>query len=123
MSTRQLCLEQLRAVREVGNGADAAYVARSRIGRLVVSCMRLVSEQLGNSSPQMPGEICVSPDASKFVQQIAKQSNLVFRLAKSLCQPSEPLDRRWRDDWKEMQSHLTELETALLSSMEFHGES
>lgn len=96
MTKIERCLKQVGKIRDVASGQASPYVARSRIGRLVVSLSELTAD---NKRTEFEGAAAV---ATK-IQSISK----------SICQPSEPLDTRWRLGWSELLHHLDGLEGLL----------
>lgn len=89
-------LRQIRKIREVAAGEALPYVGRSRIGRLVFVLNELVADD--------------QTDA------IAKVGRRIQDVAKTVCQPSEPLDTRWRRGWSDLLLELDRLESLLASS-------
>lgn len=86
-------LLQIRRIREVVAGEALPYVGRSRIGRLVFVLNKLAADGRYD-------EITV---VGKRIQNVAK----------TICQPSEPLDSRWQHGWSELLSELDHLESLL----------
>lgn len=113
MNRIEQCLSQIRKIRAVGSGHDAAYVARSRIGRLILSLGRLVAEYTGGESLDRPTAIIAGPNIPAGMARIVSASNRVLVISKSITQPSEPLDERWRAGWRELQHELLLLEKQL----------
>jgi hypothetical protein len=97
----------------VAQGVDAAYVARSRIGRLTLVLARIVAKRAGMSIPDRPGSIVVSDDVSQTVRELANICNNLLETSRVLCQPSEPLDNRWRNGWSTLLNQLDVLEITL----------
>ena len=52
------CLQEVAKIRDVAQGVDAAYVARSRIGRLTLALAQIVAKKARMSVPDRPGPIC-----------------------------------------------------------------
>ncbi|MCU7838966.1 MAG: hypothetical protein KZQ94_06275 [Candidatus Thiodiazotropha sp. (ex Troendleina suluensis)] len=63
--------------------------------------------------PNRPGPIAVSIDTPEIARQLADSCNKLLDTSKSLCQPSEPLDNRWRSGWSTLLKQLDELEMTL----------
>jgi hypothetical protein len=91
-----VCLRQIAKIREVALGEALPYVGRSRIGRLVYGLGGLAQ----GASHGLDNEVVF---ISRRIQDIAK----------TICQPSEPLDVRWRNGWKDLLSELDRLELLL----------
>lgn len=113
MSSIDLCIRQIAAIRRVAVGEEPAYVARSRIGRLAVSTVSLVAKEAGMDAPHLPGPIRLPGTASGPVVSLASSCNRLLELARHLSQPSEPLDARWKKGWMELLDELQTLEELL----------
>lgn len=99
MKEIDICLRQVQKIRQVAAGEALPYVARSRIGRLIAG-LNAITGQLEEHR------------AKRFEYH----SNQVQSISKTICQPSEPLDNRWRAGWSELLRELDELESALTST-------
>jgi hypothetical protein len=115
MSSIEQCIRQLDAVREAAVDPRAAYVIRSRLERLLLSCARLTSDLRGSAKPDMPRHIGVSAADSSDVRKIAAVCNALHDLTGSICRPSESLDVRWDEGWARISAALDELESVLHS--------
>ena len=71
MPTNKRILEQVQKIRSVAAGDEAAYVARSRLGRLMLSCLRLVSAEVGLEEPKLPRTVKVPENTSPQISAIA----------------------------------------------------
>lgn len=107
------CLQEIAKIRDVAHGVDAAYVARSRIGRLTLALARIVAKKAGMSIPDRPGSIVVQDEVPQAVRELANICNSLLETSRVLCQPSEPLDNRWRDGWSNLLDQLDVLEILL----------
>jgi hypothetical protein len=94
MPSIEQCLEQVTAVREAAVDPKAAYVIRSRLERLLLSCAG-VSQTSG-------------------IEGISTACDKLHELSASVCRPSESLDVRWDEGWSQMRPALDELEALLL---------
>lgn len=99
MKELAICLRQIQKIRQVASGDALPYVARSRIGRLITG--------LGTMTAQVD-------DHSG--RELVHHSKQVQSIAKTICQPSEPLDSRWRAGWSELLTELDQLELALMAA-------
>jgi len=106
-------LQEIAKIRDVAQGIDAAYVARSRIGRLTLALARIVAKQSGMSIPDRPGPIVISDDVPQTARELANICNNLLETSRVLCQPSEPLDKRWREGWSTLLEQLEVLEMRL----------
>lgn len=107
------CLRQIAKVRSVAREEEVAYVARSRLGRLVLAVARLVGRISGGPIPDRPRRLTVPKDASAEVRTLVKLCNQLNDTAKTLVQPSEPLDERWKAGWSELMAELDKIEQHL----------
>lgn len=114
MATVNRCLAEIQAVRDVACGAEAAYVARSRVARLGLSVARLVSDLMGRKPPERLGRLPDSTDADGLIPEAIKLCNAVQDISEFIKQPSEPLDERWATMWDALEEHLDSLETVVL---------
>ena len=112
MSSIELCINQLEAVRDAAADPRAAYVIRSRLERLLLSCARLVAELNTTAMPDMPQRI-VDTSSGPRTHELAEACNALHDLARSICRPSESLDVRWDEGWRRISAALDRLETLL----------
>jgi len=120
MSTINDCLKQVDQVKKASTSTEAAYLARTRLKRTVLSCSRMVSRRYGFAQPDLPCSLSVPADASPGIHRIADCCNRLVESAGVLCQPSEPLDSRWKTGWDCIRKDLGELE-GLLACEESDG--
>jgi hypothetical protein len=113
MGTIEDCRRQVDQVRRASVSTEAAYLARTRLKRTVLSCSRLISRRCGLPQPTLPGFLSVPSDSSHRVHKIADCCNRLVESAGVLCQPSEPLDSRWRIGWDGIRKDLDELDNLL----------
>jgi hypothetical protein len=111
MTLIEQCLDQVGAVRQAAADPKAAYVIRSRLERLMLSCARLTSSSRV-ASPDIPG--ITKAQASSDVEDIAAACDKLFELSASICRPSESLDVRWDEGWSRISPALAELERLLI---------
>lgn len=107
------CLRQIAKVRSVAREEEVAYVARSRLGRLVLAVARLVGRISGGPILDRPHRLMVPKDASDEVRTLVKLCNRLNDTTKTLVQPSEPLDKRWQAGWSELMADLDIIEQHL----------
>ena len=112
------CLRHIAKVKRVARGEDAAYVARSRLGRLALSVAAIVAGTVGLPAPDRPGVLSVPDDANGDVRSLVTLCNRLSDTAKTLVQPSEPLDERWKDGWAALLRDLDLLEQRLRNARE-----
>ena len=107
------CLREIDEVKEVAEGEAIPYAARSRIARLTLDTTRLVCSALGLPRPDRPLALSRPVDASSELVRVVDVCNRLNRLSKSVAQPSEPLEQRWRTMWAALLAELDELAAAL----------
>lgn len=115
MTTRDDCFKSIAAIREAIKDPDLAYVARTRLRRSMLSCARLVAISCGCSEPELPGPFYPPSDASGALKAVASACNKIYNSSSNLCQPSEPLESRWRNAWSALETDLQSLESMLRS--------
>ena len=111
------CIRHIHKVLEVADGAEVAYVARSRISRLTLTLIQMVAKECSLKMPDRPSPIYLPQNASELSKELAHICNRLFDASRTLCQPSEPLDERWRSGWSMLLSDLNELEMKLNSQL------
>jgi len=109
------CLKQIEKVKRVAEGEDVAYVARSRLGRLTLSLTTLVCRNLGVPILDRPNQLSVRGSASEDTWEFIRACNRLNQIAKTIAQPSEPLDERWRSGWSSLLCELDWLKLQLQS--------
>jgi hypothetical protein len=109
------CISNIVAVREAIQNPDMAYVARTRLKRSILSCARLVAKCCECSEPELPGPFHPPENASRDLKEIVHICNRIYNSSSNLCQPSEPLEARWRDAWRILEIDLNNLESMLMS--------
>lgn len=107
------CLREIDKVKGVVEGEAIAYAARSRITRLTLNTTRLICSALGMPAPDRPLVLSRPANASSELMRIVDVCNRLNGLSKSVAQPSEPLEQRWRTMWTELLRELDELAGAL----------
>lgn len=113
MPAVDVCLRQLGEVRQVATGAEVAYVARSRVARLILNVTRLAAVQARVPLPDRPLRIDPPGDDSPSHRGLVACCNRILDTAKTITQPSEPLDERWRSGWAALLTELDDLESRL----------
>jgi len=114
MTSIEHCLEQVAAVRESASDPKAAYVIRSRLERLLLTCARVTAERSGLTKPDVPGPVATS-NTPADVQRLAAACDTLYDLSSSICRPSESFDTRWDEGWSRISAALDKLERLLES--------
>ena len=108
MATVVTCLKDIDRVREVASGVEQAYVARSRLARLILRVTNLARVAIGASTDGV-----VNGDISDGVARILETCERLDACRRSATHASEPLDERWRSMWQEILLHLDTLQMLL----------
>ena len=94
-----ICQRQVQKIRQVASGGVLPYVGRSRIGRLVTGLNAIIDQV-----------------EDHHAEGLVHQTERLQSIAKTICQPSEPLDSRWREGWSELLTELDKLESVLAAA-------
>ena len=113
MNNIKRCLNEIEKVKKVAAGEDAAYVARSRLGRLILNVTNIIACKNGMPLYERPGRVEVPRKSTFGIRKLAKACNNLNDTAKTITQPSEPLDDRWKTGWCMLLNELHELEKCL----------
>ena len=95
----------LDAVRRAGCVPEEAYMARTRLRRMLVALDR----GRNTGDVQAMGPLRTAPP------EITELADALARQAVTLCQPSEALDVRWRRDWSSVLEGVDQLDHWLLT--------
>src|SRR5580698_10469415 len=106
MLTREDCRKDLALVIEAAESPEAAYLARIRLKRLILNCSRTIAQESGIAEPILPGPFEAPSASSPVVREIAAVCSRLSESAEILCQPSEPLNDRWRQGWGDVHHEL-----------------
>ena len=109
MSTKANCIRAINETKSAITDINAAYVARTRLRRLILNCGRMIARENHLVEPILPDRLEVPANASDHVRMVALCCNRLLEQANILCQPSEPLDDRWKANWKSVLSGLEQL--------------
>ena len=107
MNATDRCLEQIEDIRAAARDPRAAYLIRSRLQRLVLSCERLEARRRGAQPPLFPGY------GNGLDDPLPRLSREIRETAAKLCQPSESFDVRWERGWAALAPLLDALQTEL----------
>jgi hypothetical protein len=91
-------LKLLTAIREASDDPQKAYLVRSRLRRALIALNRGF---YGDG-----GALTWPVDVQDSIRRIEQR-------AINLCQPSEALDVRWKQEWSALQDELERLEARL----------
>jgi hypothetical protein len=113
MVSKQTCSSLIVNVKDSFSNPEDAYLARTRLKRLILACIRMIAGQYGLKEPDLPGLLTPPPDASLNSQEMADICNRLMGMTHTLCQRSEPLDCRWKSGWEKVLQELDRMETLL----------
>lgn len=98
---------------------ESAYASRARLKRSVLSVGQLVAAREGVPDPIMPEDIAYMRLQDPVSTEILKICVSLLSKARSLCQPSEALDSRWRSGWSAVCDDLELLERSLKANQDW----
>ncbi|MDA2930654.1 hypothetical protein MYX84_12035 [Acidobacteria bacterium AH-259-O06] len=113
MDSLMRCLKDIEKIRRVVSGADVAYVARSRISRLILNVSRMAAQRVGAPVPQRLAVRDLPAEGDSSSETVHDACMRLLDVSKSITQPSEPLDDRWRHGWAALMKELDNLERQL----------
>jgi hypothetical protein len=113
MQPVELCRSRIASVRAAAADPESAYLLRTRLKRVILSCQMLVAEEIGDAAPRRPAYVEIPAAASPAHRAVAEATNRLFDAAVHLCQPSEALDLRWKTGWSRLQADLEHLDSCL----------
>lgn len=99
MPTKEDCLRGIDDARRAIVGIEAAYVARTRLKRLILACARMIAHRYRLPEPILPERLQMPDDSEEHLRRISDCCNRLLEETRILSQPSEPLDDRWRNHW------------------------
>jgi hypothetical protein len=112
----QRCLDRIAEVRQAAYDLNSAYLLRTRTHRMLLSIQRLVAAEYGEEILRP----CVlsSTSSDPAMQQLAAQTNELLDSTRHLSQRSAAFDRRWQEEWDDVESMLMRLEATLRSMLQ-----
>lgn len=113
MPTTKDCIGLVSLARLSAGDEASAYVLRARVKRSAMVIGSCLAERFGIPSPVLPSDLADLHVRDPLAESVLNSCNEMLVRTRSLCQPSESLDDRWRLGWSEMVRHLHELETKL----------
>ena len=107
------CLDQLSLVEESVRSSESAYLFRTRLSRLTLSCARMIARYHGLEEPVLPGRFEPGPTVLWSHRRVVACASRLFAIGERLGQRSEPLDERWMGCRDELLACLGELRALL----------
>lgn len=108
MATIATCLKDIDRVREVAAGVEQAYVARSRLARMILRVTNVARGALRRSTDAGSNGV-IDEEVARILQTCER----LDACRRSATHASEPLDERWRTMWQEILLHLDRLQALL----------
>ena len=108
----QQCLDRIAQVRVAANDLNSAYLLRTRTHRMLLSVQRLVAAEYSADILRpvvLDSDKCVDP----ALRHVAELTNDLLHGSRHLSQRSVAFDRRWQQEWHEVEAALTQLEDGL----------
>ncbi len=115
MPTLHSCLRLIESAKASAMEPESAYVLRTRLKRSLLGASQLAARRAGVAGPVMPEDIERIDLGSPECSEVLRVCVSLLAKTRSLCQPSEALDSRWRSGWSDVCRDLELLEHALLS--------
>lgn len=117
MPTRTDCLDLIDLARKSSDDPESAYVLRARLNRSILSVGQWLADELGLPGPTLPEDLWSLTATDQAAASLLTTCTTVLGRMRSLCQPSEALDERWRRGWESVTRDLDQLrgEVALFS--------
>lgn len=115
MPTRTDCLELIGQTRSASSDPDSAYILRARLKRSILAVGQYVASVLNLPMPTLPEDVLDLEASDPAAAALLRRCTTVLGQARTLCQPSESLDDRWRTGWKTLELELIRLESDIRS--------
>lgn len=112
----QQCLEQINRVREAAQDMNSAYLLRARTHRMLLSIQRVVAAEYG-SEVLRPTGLDSSKNSDPALKHAAELTNELLAISRHLSQRSAAFDRRWQQEWNDVESVLIRLEICLRGAL------
>jgi hypothetical protein len=111
MITREQCIRELDAAAAAADDPQNAYQVRTRVKRALLSTVRRVARLHGFKEPALPGvfEFSQEQEALDSAREVLDLCNQLHIRVGRLCQPSESLDTRWTEGWREVVADMGRL--------------
>jgi hypothetical protein len=115
MPTLRNCLRLIGSAKASAREPESAYVLRTRLKRSLLGASQLAATCAGVAGPLMPEDIDRMSLRDPASSEVLRVCVSLLSKTRSLCQPSEALDARWRSGWAAVHQDLDLLERTLLS--------
>ena len=118
MPTLHDCLRLIASTKASVKDPELAYASRARLKRSVLRVCQLAAVRAGVLGPMMPEDITRMRLQDPVLAEILQICTSLLSKARSLCQPSEALDSRWRSGWSAVCDDLELLELSLKANQD-----
>src|SRR5688572_2920236 len=96
MPTQTECLRLTAIAKASAADPETAYVLRTRLKRVIMAAAELACAHVGVQEPVMPEDIHQIRIAEPKWADIVRLCSALLLKTRTLCQPSEALDSRWK---------------------------
>ena len=113
--TLRNCLRLIDSAKASARDPESAYVLRTRLKRSILAVSQLAATRVGIAGPLMPEDIAHINLKDPASSEVLRICIALLIKTRTLCQPSEALESRWRSGWVSVCQDLDLLERTLLS--------
>lgn len=114
MPNKKDCMELIAQTLSSASDPESAYVVRARLHRSLLMVGRWIADDFGCPLPVLSDDLLCLAIKDAEASKIMHLCNNVLAQSRSLCQPSESLEHRWRNGWSQVVKDLASLEVALI---------
>ena len=112
MHRAQQCLDRITQVREAAHDLNSAYLLRTRTHRMLLSVQGMVAAEYG-AEILRPAVLESSRSVDPVLRHVAELTNELLHSSRHLSQRSAAFDRRWQQEWHDVEYALVQLERCL----------
>ncbi len=113
MPNKNDCIKLIAQTLRSASDPESAYVVRARLHRSLLMVGRWIADDFGRPLPLLSDDLACLSIKDTEASRIVHLCNNVLAQSKSLCQPSESLEHRWRSGWAQVVKDLSLLKLAL----------
>jgi hypothetical protein len=107
----QRCLVRLDEVVAAGADPVSAYVARTRLQRMLVAVSKVIQQKVASVDHERRPSV-LEGTANRYFRVQTLIDEIVVE-SRHLARRSESLDARWRDGWGQLQDKIEDLRAEL----------
>jgi hypothetical protein len=108
----QQCLDRITQVRVAAHDLNSAYLLRTRTHRMLLTVQKMVASEYG-AEILRPTVLQANRNSDPKLRKAAEITNELLQSTQHLSQRSAAFDRRWQQEWHEVESVLIQLESCL----------